>query len=167
LVVTFVKIKALSTQKVGFYTVCLNESEISEFEKFDSLDLTSHQQERDIIFSILLQMGLREAKPYYFRFENGAEALPSNKDVPVELLESGNDFGIRLYCIRLTDNIVILLNGGVKTDIDPKNCNNVKNHFRLAWQLSACINRAKLSGDLNWDPGRTKLEPTDEPINMD
>lgn len=82
MVVSFVKIEELSTPKVGFYTLYLDGAQLTEFEKFDGTDFTHHQQELEIIYLILEKMGLRGAKPYYFRPENGAEALPAKKDVP-------------------------------------------------------------------------------------
>jgi len=166
LVVSFIKIKELSTYKVGFYTLYLEEEELTEFEKFDGTDFTHHQEELEIIYSILKIMGLRGAKPYYFRPENGAEALPTKKDVPLHLIEANADQGIRLYCIRITDSIVILLNGGIKTNQDPKLCPNVKRHFNIAWQLSAAITRAKLAGDIDWHPESTELSPLHVQIDL-
>ncbi|MDI9365572.1 MAG: hypothetical protein QM541_11525 [Flavobacterium sp.] len=166
MIVRFIKIKELSTYKVGFYTLYLDEEELTEFEKFDGTDFTHHQEELKIIYYILKTMGLRGAKPYYFRPENGAEALPAKKDVPLRLIEANLDQGIRLYCIRITDKIVILLNGGIKTNQNPKLCSNVKRHFNIAWQLSAAITRAKLAGDIHWDSEGTELTPLEMQIDL-
>lgn len=85
----------------------------------------------------------------HFKHERRAEALP-----PPYYIQPGepNKYGLRLYCIRLTTEVVILLNGDLKTDDDPEKCNNCKNHFKLANKLSKKIDDAiekgfiKLSG---------------------
>ena len=49
----------------------------------------------------------------YFKVEDAANALPI---VPQSLrVANKKDFGIRLYCIRINDSILVLLNGAIKT----------------------------------------------------
>lgn len=146
--VSFEKIELLSQKSVGFYTVRLGLDGLTEFEKFDARDFAQHQKELEIIYLVLEEMGLRGAEPYFFRPENGAEALPANRDVPIEVIEANTDYGIRLYCIRLTKEIVILLNGNIKTHLDPKQCPNVRTHFTNAVRLSKAITQAILDGDI-------------------
>jgi hypothetical protein len=164
LYVSFEKIDMLSTGNVGFYTIRLGSASLTEFEKFDDSDFTHHHKELEIIYLILKEMGLRGAEPYYFRPENGAEALPAKRVVPLEIIEANSDYGIRLYCIRLTKQVVILLNGGIKTNLNPKICPNVKMHFRNAYRLSAAITQAKLDGDIDWYG--TVLEPLKTEIDL-
>ncbi len=102
MLIKFIKIEELSTQLVGFYTIQVEGEELSEFEKFDAKSFPDHSKDVNRIYSILINMGVREAKPYYFRDENGAHAIPGLKQIPTEEIENSPDFGIRLYCIRLT-----------------------------------------------------------------
>lgn len=158
----FIKIEELSTQLVGFYTIQVEGEELSEFEKFDEKSFPDHSKDVNRIYSILLNMGVREAKPYYFRDENGAHAIPGLKLIPTEEIENSPDFGIRLYCIRLTDNLVILLNGDVKTHQNPKQCPSVQSHFELAVKLAKLIDKAKLENTLIWEVDENWIEPSDE-----
>jgi hypothetical protein len=85
----------------------------------------------------------------YLRPEAAARALPikSNK--------------LRLYCIRVNDNILILGNGDIKTAKKVKNCPKCYPHFTLANNIqkiirnsiknnSTRINKNRLEGQLNF-----------------
>ena len=143
MVVRFIKIPPpLSTSRVSFYTVVLGttEGELSEFEKFDKLDFSSHLEELGILASVLSEMGLRGAKPYYFVKETFSEKIPI---VPEALKQKNHkDFGVRLYCKRLSNQVVILFNGGIKTKLNPHDCPNVSAHFRRAERISQKVDKA-------------------------
>ncbi len=98
------------------------------------------------------------AYPKHFKHERAAERLPP----PYHYIETedANDFGLRLYCIRLTPEIVILLNGGRKTNRNPEKCNNCSKHFTLANRISNKINEAINDGyiELNHYTGEIDIE---------
>lgn len=98
------------------------------------------------------------AYPKHFKHERAAERLPP----PYHYIETedANDYGLRLYCIRLTPEIVILLNGGRKTNLDPELCNNCSKHFTLANRISNKINEAINDGyiELNHTTGEIDIE---------
>lgn len=164
--VKFIKIEELSTHLVGFYTVQVEGEALSEFEKFDAKSFPKNKSDVNRIFAILTKMGVRKAKSYYFRDENGAHAIPGLKQVSLKEIENSPDLGIRLYCIRLTNNLVILLNGDIKTSLDPKKCPNVKSHFVFAVKLSKMIDKAKLENIIYWKPEGNWIEPTNEFIDL-
>lgn len=76
----------------------------------------------------------------FFRHERLAEALPPkfHRFITTE----PNEYGLRLYCLRLSEQIVVLLNGDMKTHQNPEQCNNCRKHFRLANKISHQINQA-------------------------
>ncbi|MEN9458527.1 MAG: hypothetical protein RL135_1105 [Bacteroidota bacterium] len=166
MILKFIRIEELSTRLVGFYTVQVEGEVLSEFEKFDAKTFSENQKDFDRIYSILLRMGEREAKPYYFRTENGANAIPGLRDVSNEEIEKSPDYGIRLYCVRLTNNLVILLNGDVKTHLKPKQCPNVRKHFDFAIRFSTLIDKAKFDKIIQWDPDKTWIIPNNEYIEI-
>ncbi len=52
----------------------------------------------------------------FFRFENAAHALPPSGTYRVEDLSINfGNFPLRLYCLRLSETLVVLFNGGEKT----------------------------------------------------
>lgn len=96
-------------EKVNFYSIKLNGEELTEleifFEKFP--EGCEYDEEMDVIISWLGQIAERGAKERYFRPEgrygDGVSVIP---------IEVGNK--LRLYCLRLSDKILIFGNGGVK-----------------------------------------------------
>lgn len=122
-------------KKVTFYTLRYEESNISETDKFLDrfMNNTDFKEDFDDILNYIEEIGERGAEAKYFRFEGKAEALPPK----------WSQNKLRLYCIRLTDNIVILANGGIKssqTAQDSKDL-SMKFHFanKAAKELTECI----------------------------
>lgn len=93
---------------VNFYSVHLSEEELSELERFFEKfpEGCDYDEDIDTIIAWLDRIGESGALGRYFRYEgkfgDGVSAIP---------IETSN---LRLYCIRLSDKILILGNGGVK-----------------------------------------------------
>jgi hypothetical protein len=125
---------------MGLFNSIQGNGQLSEFEKFDEKDFSNHNEELEILYTIIEEMKIRGAKQHYFKFEGPANALPRVDKIIWD--KNHDDFGLRLYCVRLTDNIVILLNGGIKTKRDPKFCPNVSKHFKNAVNIARNIDHA-------------------------
>ena len=106
------------SEKVSLYSISFEMDGITEFEKFVSefeMNATYNRDYQRILAALqaILQMGALER---FFRPEgtmrDNVQAIP---------VEGGK---LRLYCLRLSDQIVILGNGGVKVtrtyEQDPK-----------------------------------------------
>lgn len=93
---------------VNFYNVHLGEEELSELERFFEKFPESCEYDEDIdtIIAWLDRIGENGDLERYFRYEgkfgDGVSAIP---------IETSN---LRLYCIRLSDKILIFGNGGIK-----------------------------------------------------
>lgn len=151
--VTFVKIDDLSTGFVDFYTIRLGNNQLTEFELFDEKDFPDHEEEIQIIYNVIEAMKTIGARIRYFKTNEGpADALPR---VSEEIMDANTvDFGIRLYCVRLTDKLVILVNGDIKTKIDPSLCDNVSSHFRRTFKIASKLDRLLKEGEINFqEPG--------------
>jgi hypothetical protein len=137
---------------VGYYTVRLEVDEVreeySETEKF-ILNFedpsNAHYAQYDTIVRVIDAIGNRSkgAELNLFRFEDAAHALPPKvrhgRDVlDIEILLHSE---LRLYCIRLTNGMVILLNGDVKTQNFALDCPNVKPHFRFAQAVAKAVDQ--------------------------
>ncbi len=96
-------------EKVNFYSIRMKGAELTElesfFEKFH--EGCEYDAEVDVIISWLDHIAERGALVRYFRPEgrygDGVGVIP---------IDVGNK--IRLYCLRLSDKILIFGNGGVK-----------------------------------------------------
>lgn len=96
-------------EKVNFYSIRMKDAELTElesfFEKFP--EGCEYDDEVDVIISWLDQIAERGALERYFRPEgrygDGVGVIP---------IDVGNK--IRLYCLRLSDKILVFGNGGIK-----------------------------------------------------
>lgn len=93
---------------VNYYSIHLDEEELSELERFFEKfpEGSEYDDDIDIIIAWLDRIGKSGALERYFRqegrFGDGVSAIP---------IETSN---LRLYCIRLNDKILVFGNGGVK-----------------------------------------------------
>ena len=93
---------------VNFYSILMDEDALSELEKFFEKfpEGCPFDEDVDTIIAWLDKIGETGALERYFRYEgrygDGVSAIP---------IETSN---LRLYCIRLSDRILIFGNGGIK-----------------------------------------------------
>lgn len=107
--------------KVTFYSPKVEGAAMSEMEKFlhrmeQRAEMVQPLQEllELILGTIGNQYGADEA--FFNRFENKVTALPPKGYIKLsELKIDYRGFPLRLYCLRLSEEIVILFDGGIKT----------------------------------------------------
>lgn len=93
---------------VNFYSIQMDEDALSELERFFEKfpEGCPFDEDVDTIIAWLDKIGETGALERYFRYEgrygDGVSAIP---------IETSN---LRLYCIRLSDRILIFGNGGIK-----------------------------------------------------
>ena len=94
---------------INFYSILLEGKELTEFERFfEKFPIGSeYDEEVDVIIAWLDKIAEKGALERYFRpegrFGDGVGVIP---------IDVGNK--LRLYCLRLSDKILIFGNGGVK-----------------------------------------------------
>lgn len=96
-------------EQVNFYSIKLEEEELAEldrfFEKFP--EGCEYDDEIDVILAWMDHIAEHGALERYFRpegrFGDGVGVIP---------IDLGNK--VRLYCLRLSDNILVFGNGGIK-----------------------------------------------------
>jgi hypothetical protein len=141
-------------RRVSFYTARFDDEELSETAKFIERIVDTPELEREygeemrMILKIFGLMGAsRGARPEYFRQERAVEALPPPRGV-VQIREFERDNRLRLYCMRLSDEAVILFGGGIKTAPTVQDSPDVRMHFQLAHRIAPAINEALREGSL-------------------
>lgn len=138
--VYFEIVEDLSSARVDIYTVQIGENQLFEYEEFYNKEFPDHVEERFFIEAALEEIRIRGALRHYFRFEENAVAMPNR--VPEELIAlNKNDQGIRLYGIRLSDHVLILLNGDIKTTQNPRDCPHVRRYFLFANRLAVVLTK--------------------------
>jgi hypothetical protein len=144
---------------VKYYTIRLEMAEqrekLTETDKFYEMHGNaghSHFNEFETIVKIIDGIGHHEkgAESFLFRFEDAAHALPSGRKEAKRLLEIEvvTDSELRLYCLRLRNEVVVLLNGGIKTKDNALECPNVKQHFRFAQAVAKRIDEMIEYGEI-------------------
>lgn len=158
-----VKLKYIQAyEKVIYYSVTLydeNEHQISDygstFEDFIKEHEHKNYSELDYVLNWIKHIGnVKGALPHYFRFENRASGLPPKEKVAskenVSFVDVENqNHTLRLYCLPLNKQVVILFSGGIKTTEKAQDCPNVGSHFRLANKLAKAIDEALKQGDID------------------
>lgn len=133
--------KVLVYNKVTFYSAQLGDRLVTEFKDFTIRAVQIDKEQVAELFRFIQNIGQKYgAAPEHFKKEDNAERLPP----PYYHIstEAPNDYGLRLYCIRLTTKIVILLNGDKKSTQKVQDCKNCKKHFMIAKRISKCIDNA-------------------------
>ena len=128
---------------------CLLEEFISQKQGDNQENLDSY----DVVNEWIRNIGERGAKIDYFRNEGnrGGDA----KALPPQFIKKNK---LRLYCMRVNDNAVILFGGGVKTRRKAQDCDVVSVHFHRANKLVRLIDSAIKSREITINPSTGRLE---------
>lgn len=107
-------------RRCTFYTVRWEDADHSEtykfFLKFKNVKSLNSSIQELAKFLTLVIGDEHGALEDFFRFENTAQALPPSGSYKVEnITVNYGNFPLRLYCLRLSDSLVVLFNGGLKT----------------------------------------------------
>lgn len=140
------------------YTVTCGGSAMSEFKDFSSR-MTANMKDKAEL-GTLLQFIWEIADNWGYREENfKSEDNASRIKTPKILWSNANShFGLRLYCYVVSEHILILFNGDLKTKKANQDCPNCSPHFALAKKLSSAIER---------DIKKTLLEVSGSELKME
>ena len=131
-------------EKVRFYTIRFEDETVSETDKFFAAfdDNADMRKELNVLLSFLKQMGDNfGAKADFFRHEGEAEGLPPKAKIAKKYgLLAFVEYNFRLYCMRLSDNVVVLFNGSLKTTYTNQEDPQLMSIFRMAKTFSRRIN---------------------------
>ena len=98
------------------------------------------------------------AQKRFFRSEawvTDVQALPPpRKQMELKKIEVED---LRLYCLVLNEQVVILFNGGIKTTHKAQDCPNVGKYFKQANLLASRIDHLIRSGEIYWNQDFTDI----------
>ena len=161
----FARIKPIvQFREVSYYSVCMNDNEISLFDNFITFHEEQNKEKLNHILTWIQTIGNKYgAQSQYFRSEafiSDTAALPPNgKNRKPCYTESGEakSNNLRLYCLRANEHVVFLFNGDLKTNEKAQDCPKVKGHFMLANQLTLAIDKAFKEKVIQWNEDYTKI----------
>lgn len=129
------------TENAGLFTICFEGESFSEFEKFIIKSKEAYNQDLNVILAAINKM--LEASGFlerYFRPEGKMRdrvcALP---------IQSGK---LRLYCLRISDSVLIAGNGGVKNAKCYQDCSDLKGYVVNLQKLDQALEIAIKKGNV-------------------
>lgn len=132
--------------KATLYTIRKFGAEDSETDKFflrfenDPAYKENAQQLVSFILSVICDA--QGAREHFFRFETQASALPPKPSQVRGLAFDFEEFPLRLYCLRISDELVVLMNGGIKTSSKAQDSPDIRARFSEANRFAKAIDRA-------------------------
>ena len=129
-------------EAVNYYSIHLDEEEQSELERFFEKfpEGCEYDKDIDIIIAWLDRISEKGALERYFRnegrFGDGVGAIP---------VETNN---LRLYCIRLSNKILIFGNGGVKDSATWQESKTLSEYVEMLMDTSRFISSRLSNGTL-------------------
>lgn len=140
-------INTLKLPKTHFYSVKVEENEFSEFREYYNRCKLNDRKRREFaeIASFLTLIGSTDgALPDYFKNEDSADRILAPHYVENEDDEPLPDnYGLRLYCYRESNEVVVLFGGDRKTVPGAViNCPNCYPHFQKANYFSEILDLA-------------------------
>lgn len=162
--VKIIRLSELRFKRVKYYSVLINSNLESDCEFFKFLE--KFENEKSISDDLVLLLEWIEqignyygAQSKFFRNEaciSDTSALPPPAAVmrTSDIVVKGK---LRLYCFRVSECVVFLYNGGVKTTQRAQECPNVKEHFKLANLISGSIQTALVEKRMKWNKNYTDI----------
>jgi hypothetical protein len=146
-----------------FYTVRWDGDKSSETDKFFSKyenDVNFVRPIQELAMFIAQKIGDEHgALEGFFRFENTAHGLPpKGKHTIGNISINYNNFPLRLYCLRISKNLVVLFNGGEKTSRSAQQ-GKTSMAFIEANQFATRILKALQENDISIAPNGRMFEP--------
>ncbi len=140
-----------SFKKVNFYTFEFEDAEQTETDKFFNKfeNVTAVSSDLNNIVAWLTLIGEKYgAKLPFFRQEAAAHALPPPMSKMIREVVV-ND--LRLYCVWISEEIVILANGGIKESQKVQDSIDLLPHFRFANAMAKQIDEFIGSGEFKFN----------------
>jgi len=139
--------------RVHFYTVRWDEAEESETDRFQARFAQEEEYLEELLEILTLIEDIGENRgatdKIFGRFENRATAIPPNFPLKIENIQfQFPENRLRLYCVRLTEEIVILFNGGIKTSHSAQDSPDLSMKFHEAQQFVKKIEEALKEKDI-------------------
>jgi hypothetical protein len=158
-----IEIKGLKLTKVNYYTIWIdgnNNPEFLDFAERMNLNQKNKTEFQELIVFINKIGNHYGALQKLFHHEAAADALslPYPYLEHIEIESESKDFGLRLYCLRFSESIVILFNGDRKTTLKAQECPNCSKYFKLAQRLSKAINTAVKDGSIIYQEDSLLIE---------
>lgn len=144
------------TENCTVYSIRFLSDEDSEVEKFYAKfkDSSEYNVDFERIITVLMNMLDNGALERYFRYEGKM----SDRVVALPALKSK----LRLYCLRLSDKIIVVGNGGVKGTRTYEESDELRGYVLSLQQLDKLLKDGVKDGSITITENRIKTDKTFE-----
>ena len=147
-----------------FYTVRFDGNSETEtdlfFLKYENENKPYNREANELLHLITHSIGniYGATNDFFDRSKNKAQALPPKPKrwIP-DIYEIGIHFPLRLYCLRISESIVVLFNGGVKDQSTDQESEGLRLKFYEAQRFATKITAALLDGTILIDTENRQL----------
>jgi len=143
--------KELSFSKVTYYSLKFEGEKQTELEKFYERYQETYSESVYYLKFWIAEIGEKfGANTRYFRPEDNAFALPPpSKELQyIDFATPKKDMSLRLYCIVLSPEIVILVDGGIKESDATRDSPSCWKSFMVASNIASQIKQMITLGNL-------------------
>jgi len=151
-------------RRCTFYTVLKENADENEtdafFTRFEEVSSPYHDDALALLQLIVAVIGDKYGAldDFFNRPEDKAQALPPkpNKFIP-EVVALGIQFPLRLYCFRVSESIVVLFNGGIKSAASVLDSDDLRFKFLEAQNFAQRIAQEMAEGMIQIDKVNNRL----------
>lgn len=157
MIVELFGLSELNCSNVRFYSVKIGENPNTEYRDFVIRNVSTEESKLDIkelhrYIKEKIGNNSKGAEERFFKKEDFADRIKQPETEPFdEFKPDPKNYGLRLYCLRLSEKIVILFNGANKTYKKAIQCPNCQPFFEKANQMSKAIDEAIYIGKIRLD----------------
>ncbi|WP_163379451.1 hypothetical protein [Cyclobacterium sp. SYSU L10401] len=138
----------------------LNETD-KFFSRFEDESVPYFANAQELLLLIIETIGNKYGATDDFinRFKNKGFALPPKPNrYIIEIKDLGTKFPLRLYCYKVSQEILILFNGGIKDHATDQECEDLSFKFQETQVFCQKISEALKEGLIQVNEARRRLE---------
>lgn len=130
------------SDKVGLYSICFDSNDLTEYEKFVQKFMNDATLNEDFrkIFRAINRIVANGALERYFRPEGRMKDNLAALSIDSKVL--------RLYCLRISDQILIVGNGGAKTTCTYEESEELCGYVMDLQKFDALLEQEQKSGNI-------------------
>ena len=130
------------SEKVGLYSICFDSNDLTEYEKFVQKFMNDATLNEDFrkIFRAINRIVANGALERYFRPEGRMKDNLAALSIDSKVL--------RLYCLRISDQILIVGNGGAKTTRTYEESEELSGYVMDLQKFDALLEQELKSGNI-------------------
>ena len=148
------------TDRAGLFSICFESDSLSEYDKFINKFIDNAQLESDLNRLLNLIRDMIDNSGFLERYFR-PEGKYADRAVALPIMRNN----LRLYCLRLSDSVLIVGNGGVKDSKTYQENAELNGYVITLQKLDALLKDAEKNGTITIEKANI-LGITDQTFNL-